>query len=745
MTEAMPQSGPDAGSVPGAHPGGVRKKFATPPAKLACLACRASRTRCNGGRPCASCQSKGRECVYMPSKRGGARVRKKPKQNSESAVQQQCLPEVPEIPQEPISIERYIDPGAGLKQLGDYYPDSDLIFDSLFMNDVSSYIPNEASLNPSPQPPVPTVPMVRTYKDNVSILNAYYVYIHPYFPILPPPTTTPLDNPVARFQNQPSDFEGDFEPTSAIALAISAVLALIPCANDVNHATPESLRFRRTYAQLMAQSAIEHIEEEDEIPESSTIPQEALSYDAPPSPPSRSLFHPDLPQELENIVALDILSVYEYGQRGNLRKMQSRAGQAFFDAMALNLHNCTEEDRYSEARRRVWWMTYICICQGSIVSNTKPTFAPFASTFTAQFPVILSDPEAFPAFVQAQQAILSATQFVIDLNKTLKENGDMSRIYQRMQELETTLEPLILQSEAFATRPMTTTTVNTSEELVGHTLRCMARIKLSSARIKVHRYCAFFDLPVFTGKHCDLKSKNANDAQEPRRWHTCSCSPWVPTPSTTSVTSPADSASQANMSPAASSMQASVPSPRSEVGVSTPGSVMTTCPFSSHESAKICLRSALNIAADFARMPYPNPSALPPFPSNHGAAPGAVGNGNASDSPVFYLSPTSTIIAPRTMPSFACCAMQCAYSLLMVHEKTKALYPYSYPGPATVEAIAADRANGGPLVSNLLVRLQQGLMSILGTLENYGTAFEALGGMRDQIRNAIEPTMALQF
>lgn len=306
----------------------------------------------------------------------------------------------------------------------------------------------------------------------------------------------------------------------------------------------------------------------------------------------------------------------------------------------------------------------------------------------------------------------------------------MSRIYQRMQELETTLEPLILQSEAFATRPMTTTTVNTSEELVGHTLRCMARIKLSSARIKVHRYCAFFDLPVFTGKHCDLKSKNANDAQEPRRWHTCSCSPWVPTPSTTSVTSPADSASQANMSPAASSMQASVPSPRSEVGVSTPGSVMTTCPFSSHESAKICLRSALNIAADFARMPYPNPSALPPFPSNHGAAPGAVGNGNASDSPVFYLSPTSTIIAPRTMPSFACCAMQCAYSLLMVHEKTKALYPYSYPGPATVEAIAADRANGGPLVSNLLVRLQQGLMSILGTLENYGTAFEALGGMR---------------
>lgn len=101
----------------------------------------------------------------------------------------------------------------------------------------------------------------------------------------------------------------------------------------------------------------------------------------------------------------------------------------------------------------------------------------------------------------------------------------------------------------------------------------------------------------------------------------------------------------------------------------------------------------------------------------------------AQGAPVF-LSPTSTIVCPRTMPSFACCAMQCAYALLMVHQKTKTVYPYSSVDTGQQQQ-QTDRAR--PLVVNsLLVRLQQGLTSIYGTLANYATAFEALGGMRGE-------------
>jgi len=67
--------------------------------------------------------------------------------------------------------------------------------------------------------------------------------------------------------------------------------------------------------------------------------------------------------------------------------------------------------------------------------------------------------------------------------------------------------------------------------------------------------------------------------------------------------------------------------------------------------------------------------------------------------------------------------MQSAYSLLMVHTKTRPMY--------------SSDAGNNLLVDSMLLRLQQGLTSVLAALENYATAFEALGGMRDQIRLAV--------
>lgn len=62
--------------------------------------------------------------------------------------------------------------------------------------------------------------------------------------------------------------------------------------------------------------------------------------------------------ELESVIALSILSVYEYAQRGNITKMRDRASQALMMAMNLSLHDRgTELDGFAEARRRIWWMT----------------------------------------------------------------------------------------------------------------------------------------------------------------------------------------------------------------------------------------------------------------------------------------------------------------------------------------------------------------------------------------------------
>ena len=171
---------------------------------------------------------------------------------------------------------------------------------------------------------------------------------------------------VPLFENQINELE---EPPSAVSLAISAVLALIPCPEDVNPLDPASILWRRKYSQFLAKSALESIESENERPESSIEPSKALSDTD--EDVSRERFHPDVPVELESIIALDVLSIYEYAQRGNLKKMRTRAGSALVSAMSQYLHKrCEVDEENTEARRRVWWMTYLCVSQASVLSNT---------------------------------------------------------------------------------------------------------------------------------------------------------------------------------------------------------------------------------------------------------------------------------------------------------------------------------------------------------------------------------------
>lgn len=123
------------------------------------------------------------------------------------------------------------------------------------------------------------------------------------------------------------------------------------------------------------------------------------------------------------------------------------------------------------------------------------------------------------------------------------------------------------------------------------------------------------------------------------------------------------------------------------------------------------MNSALAIAAAFEALPTPSASEAV-------AAGGELG------------------LSPRTMPSFACCAMQSAYTLLMVYHRTWVL-----------AQSAQERATQGPRegvqdtqdkATQLLIRCDQGLRSVLSALDNYSIAFEALGGMRDQVQAALD-------
>ncbi|KXJ95272.1 hypothetical protein Micbo1qcDRAFT_171665 [Microdochium bolleyi] len=626
--------------------------------------------------------AKSRECEYQPSRRGGPRVRKRAKVVPES--QSAPVGKTEEVPFSAIFLENYIDPGAGLKQLADKYKSSDAVFDELFQQPVVT---------------TPVVCMARTYGlDYSAILNAYYIWIHPYFPILPAPRSSPYPEAITPlFNYQNDDFEF-LEPPSPISLALSAILALIPCPQDVTPQDPESVRFRRNYSQLLAKSALESIENVSDRPESELEPARALD-DADHST-GRQQFHPDVPFELETIIALDLLSVYEYTQRGNLKKMSLRANAALTQALEISLHTeRAQQDQYTEARRRTWWMTYICISQVSIVSNTMATWENLVSNITTHYPLVRSDAEAFNLFIQAQQAILAATKFVMELNKAREAGQGFQRVFERMLELERRLEPMCTRSESWILDCPLTQPVDRDERVLGQSLKCIAKIKLNSARIKVHRYCAFFDAAVFSGKHCDLRSTKDEQANspEPQQLRPCCSGGFESVPTrqmgqSNGLSSPPVSSGS---TPTASAILES--------------QLALRLPFTVYHSAKLCLRSALNISGAFDLLPYPNPTAV------FSAVP-------------TYLGAGSPMVTPRTMPAFACCAMQSSYALLMV--KTKAPQLFASHGPM-------DSDCGPPLLQDMLARVQDGLFSIMMTLENYGSAFEALGGMRDQVRDKV--------
>lgn len=154
-----------------------------------------------------------------------------------------------------------------------------------------------------------------------------------------------------------------------MSLAISAILALVPHPNDPEPSGPASVIRRRTFAHTYAQLANSAIETDCELHASSTYPSDALTNERPLI--DRESFHPKTPVELESLLALLVLSIYEYNQRGNLLKMRYRAGQALAIALDMSLHSLGEEfDDFAEARRRAWWMTvWVLSLLRAIVTN----------------------------------------------------------------------------------------------------------------------------------------------------------------------------------------------------------------------------------------------------------------------------------------------------------------------------------------------------------------------------------------
>ena len=127
--------------------------------------------------------------------------------------------------------------------------------------------------------------------------------------------------------------------------------------------------------------------------------------------------------------------------------MRNRASQAFDAATRLSLQeesdDSSDEHFLKEARRRAWWMTYVCVLQGSIISSTAPIIHVDRRLFPTPLPSIASDEEAWPAYLDAQQLILRCTQYTVSLKKALQRGSDLTHLQTRMTLLDQEIDALL--------------------------------------------------------------------------------------------------------------------------------------------------------------------------------------------------------------------------------------------------------------------------------------------------------------
>ncbi|OJZ80683.1 hypothetical protein ASPFODRAFT_65671 [Aspergillus luchuensis CBS 106.47] len=478
-------------------------------------------------------------------------------------------------------------PSATLRNVGTPMAEIESMFDSVFPRNPVETIRDLQSAQ--------SVNTVQLYGSNEDILDAYYIFIHPYYPILPPPDRLPVTHNPVRV-----DHPDEFRPASPLALAISAMVALVPHKDVKYPARPEYVSIRREVSLRFAKAAYAVIAR-DYQPLRAPGGFEGSLRDSIGRPP----FHSKLPVCLEGVIALSILCFYEYGQQGNLDNSARLANEALEMAFMLGLHESLEENEYALARRRSWWFVYMAASHMATVTGMPASFDVYDPSFVTPYP------KDWRLRVEAQQTLYEAGIFAVELDETIRRREDVSWIQKRMSELDIQITSLLFEcrdklSATQGPQP------NCVESVAASALRSYAEIKLHSARIKLHRYCAFQDVPMFSeqpGPHPGLCANKSIDEGRASS-------------DTTLLQRPA-------------SMQ--------QFGIQFP--------FSSHTSSVICVHAAINVVTLLDSLPFPNPT--------------------NDDSPTNLPYIFQNYEVPRAMPTLICCAMQAGYTMLTLSCKTR--------------------------------------------------------------------------
>ncbi|KAJ9105440.1 hypothetical protein QFC21_001811 [Naganishia friedmannii] len=451
-----------------------------PPVKNACLACRAKKARCDGGQPiCRQCHTKGRECQYVKSRRGGARKKKEQVQAAPTALAQ---------------LLKRLDDLAGFKM--DLSPD----MGDLQVGDGKAVDPKLA---------------VRTWdpEDIHGILKAYWEEIHPFQPLLPPARHLPYI--ATRLQSD-----------SPFLIAIRAILALCPNPEDPSAKSLASRAMRRSQAARLAREASDRVED---------MLSEASENDRPPSiqcvqalsllglyefaqngNPVRNRMRMNQAVQVAMEMGLHQTDKPAYESPG---AHKPRIGPA----KAIE-----GEDVSKDMSRRTWWVAFAAMLISGLVAGSRPVVAHDDKRITVHYPTCALDDDSWSKWIGSIGLACEAMDIIMtldfnfpnpDAQDSILEDEDESsdeeiqaisdptakeaaketkRLHKRMLNLDKTVLNLLKKAEATAVIPL----------LPGGEEEVVRNQQLSASMMLAVRQ-AFPEVALFSRKMCGLPKVDA--------------------------------------------------------------------------------------------------------------------------------------------------------------------------------------------------------------------------------------------
>lgn len=317
--------------------------------------------------------------------------------------------------------------------------------------------------------------------------RCYYNEVHPFIPVMPPRAY--LDEILETLL-----------PESPFLLAAETILVLVPHSLDPNPKSSNSKRLRTAASAALGKKTMDAVEA---VLESK----------------SRSL---EVPQ------ALAMLSMWEWGNAGNLSLNRARANQSLqvLMEMGVNVMDKTQhpngralegEDWRKDMARRTWWAAYAGQMTAAIISGNEPILGPDDDRVHIAYPVCSLGDTAWPNWINAMRQCVRVFSIVNAVYASVQSEGgggqawggsptelpasaDPERLKQRMLEVDAEVMGLMQAAEKSAVIEL----VPGGEEEVVRNQQLSARLGLAVTHIHIHRQQAFPEVSLFSKRICGL-------------------------------------------------------------------------------------------------------------------------------------------------------------------------------------------------------------------------------------------------